>query len=64
MLKKKLSEVASMVEQQSALDKWFLRQDVIDQLLESGEESEEAALGDKIPLLNEKRPNTRLLGPV
>tara|TARA_Y100000768_G_C23964033_1_gene676916 strand:- start:154 stop:1401 length:1248 start_codon:yes stop_codon:yes gene_type:complete len=55
MLKKKLSEVASMVEQQSALDKWFLRQDVIDQLLESGEESEEAALfGDKIMAIAER----------
>jgi len=38
-----------MAEQQSGLDKWFLRQDVIDQLLASGEESQEAALfGDKI----------------
>jgi len=27
---------------QSVLDKWFLRQDIIDQLLESGEESEDA----------------------
>jgi len=55
MLKKKLSEVASMVEQQSALDKWFLRQDVIDQLLASGEESEEAALfGDKIMAIAER----------
>jgi len=44
-----------MVEQQSALDKWFLRQDVIDQLLESGEESEEAALfGDKIMAIAER----------
>ena len=38
-----------MGEQQSGLDKWFLRQDVIDQLLASGEDSQEAALfGDKI----------------
>ena len=38
-----------MSEQQSGLDKWFLRQDVIDQLLSSGEDSHEAALfGDKI----------------
>lgn len=38
-----------MAEQQSGLDKWFLRQDVIDQLLASGEDSQEAALfGDKI----------------
>ncbi|MCP2504124.1 MAG: hypothetical protein NLN65_02345 [Candidatus Poseidoniaceae archaeon] len=38
-----------MAEQQSGLDKWFLRQDVIDQLLASGEDSHEAALfGDKI----------------
>ena len=38
-----------MTEQQSGLDKWFLRQDVIDQLLASGEDSHEAALfGDKI----------------
>jgi hypothetical protein len=38
-----------MSEQQSGLDKWFLRQDVIDQLLASGEDSHEAALfGDKI----------------
>ena len=38
-----------MTEQQSGLDKWFLRQDVIDQLLSSGEDSHEAALfGDKI----------------
>ena len=44
-----------MVEQQSALDKWFLRQDVIDQLLASGEESEEAALfGDKIMAIAER----------
>jgi hypothetical protein len=39
----------TMTEQQSGLDKWFLRQDVIDQLLSSGEDSHEAALfGDKI----------------
>jgi len=31
-----------MAEHQAVLDKWFLRQDIIDQLLESGEESEEA----------------------
>ena len=38
-----------MADQQSGLDKWFLRQDVIDQLLASGEDSHEAALfGDKI----------------
>ena len=44
-----------MVEQQSALDKWFLRQDVIDQLLASGEESEEAVLfGDKIMAIAER----------
>jgi chromatin segregation and condensation protein Rec8/ScpA/Scc1 (kleisin family) len=41
--------VSIMAEQQSGLDKWFLRQDVIDQLLASGEDSHEAALfGDKI----------------
>ena len=38
-----------MAEQQAVLDKWFLRQDVINQLLESGEEDEEAQLfGDRI----------------
>ena len=38
-----------MAEQQAALDKWFLRQDVINQLLESGEEDTEAQLfGDRI----------------
>ena len=38
-----------MVEQQAVLDKWFLRQDVINQLLESGEESGEAQyFGDRI----------------
>ncbi len=43
-----------MTEQQSGLDKWFLRQDVIDQLLASGEESQEAALfGDKIMAIAE-----------
>jgi len=43
-----------MVEQQSGLDKWFLRQDVIDQLLASGEDSQEAALfGDKIMAIAE-----------
>lgn len=43
-----------MSEQQSDLDKWFLRQDVIDQLLASGEESQEAALfGDKIMAIAE-----------
>ncbi|MBL6731422.1 MAG: hypothetical protein ISP82_00550 [Candidatus Poseidoniaceae archaeon] len=31
-----------MSTKQSVLDKWFLRQDIIDQLLESGEESEDA----------------------
>ena len=31
-----------MAEHQAVLDKWFLRQDIIDQLLESGEESDEA----------------------
>jgi chromatin segregation and condensation protein Rec8/ScpA/Scc1 (kleisin family) len=31
-----------MAEHQAVLDKWFLKQDIIDQLLESGEESEEA----------------------
>ena len=31
-----------MASKQSALDKWFLRQDIINQLLESGEESEDA----------------------
>jgi len=31
-----------MVSKQSVLDKWFLRQDIINQLLESGEESEDA----------------------
>jgi hypothetical protein len=49
MLKKIQFEVSKMAEQQSGLDKWFLRQDVIDQLLASGEDSQEAALfGDKI----------------
>jgi len=43
-----------MPEQQSGLDKWFLRQDVIDQLLASGEDSQEAALfGDKIMAIAE-----------
>ena len=43
-----------MTEHQSGLDKWFLRQDVIDQLLASGEESQEAALfGDKIMAIAE-----------
>ena len=32
-----------MTTKQSLLDKWFLRQDIINQLLESGEESESAA---------------------
>ena len=32
-----------MVEQQAALDKWFLRQDVMDQLLASGEASSDAS---------------------
>ena len=31
-----------MAEHQAVLDKWFLKQDIIDQLLESGEESDEA----------------------
>ena len=31
-----------MAEHQAVLDKWFLRQDIIDQLLESGEENREA----------------------
>lgn len=31
-----------MVEQQSVLDKWFLKQDVINQLLESGQDSDDA----------------------
>ena len=45
----------NLVEQQSVLDKWFLRQDVIDQLLASGEASEEAALfGDKIMAIAER----------
>ena len=33
-----------MVEQQEVLDKWFLRQDVMDQLLASGEASSDASL--------------------
>ena len=33
-----------MAEQQAVLDKWFLRQDVINQLIESGEETAEAQL--------------------
>lgn len=38
-----------MAEQQAVLDKWFLRQDVINQLIESGEETVEAQLfADKI----------------
>tara|TARA_B100000767_G_C19763227_1_gene536193 strand:- start:747 stop:1994 length:1248 start_codon:yes stop_codon:yes gene_type:complete len=54
MSRKKQFEVISMAEQQSGLDKWFLRQDVIDQLLASGEESQEAALfGDKIMAIAE-----------
>ena len=44
-----------MVEVQSGLDKWFLRQDVIDQLLASGEESDEAAMfGDRIMAIAER----------
>ena len=31
-----------MASKQSVLDKWFLRQDIINQLLESGEESADA----------------------
>ena len=38
-----------MAEHQAVLDKWFLRQDIIDQLLESGEESGEAqSFSDRI----------------
>jgi hypothetical protein len=38
-----------MVEHQAVLDKWFLRQDIIDQLLASGEESDEAqSFSDRI----------------
>ncbi len=38
-----------MAEHQAVLDKWFLRQDIIDQLLESGEESREAqSFSDRI----------------
>jgi len=38
-----------LAEQQAVLDKWFLRQDVINQLIESGEETVEAQLfADKI----------------
>ena len=38
-----------MAEHQAVLDKWFLRQDIIDQLLESGEESSEAqSFSDRI----------------
>ena len=36
-----------MASKQSALDKWFLRQDIINQLLESGEESEDALKFDE-----------------
>ncbi|MBT60245.1 MAG: hypothetical protein CMA63_01665 [Euryarchaeota archaeon] len=44
-----------VVEVQSGLDKWFLRQDVIDQLLASGEESDEAAMfGDRIMAIAER----------
>ena len=39
---KKKFERGNMASRQSVLDKWFLRQDIINQLLESGEESEEA----------------------
>ena len=38
-----------MAEHQAVLDKWFLRQDIIDQLLESGEENREAqSFSDRI----------------
>jgi len=38
-----------MAQHQAVLDKWFLRQDIIDQLLESGEESGEAqSFSDRI----------------
>ena len=39
----KITEGDCLTTKQSVLDKWFLRQDIINQLLESGEESESAA---------------------
>ena len=39
---KKISEGDTLANKQAVLDKWFLRQDIINQLLESGEESEDA----------------------
>ena len=39
---KKNSEGDKLANKQAVLDKWFLRQDIINQLLESGEESEDA----------------------
>ena len=39
---KKKTEGDWLTTKQSVLDKWFLRQDIINQLLESGEESESA----------------------
>ena len=41
-ISKKKFESGIMASKQSVLDKWFLRQDIINQLLESGEESEDA----------------------
>jgi chromatin segregation and condensation protein Rec8/ScpA/Scc1 (kleisin family) len=43
MKSSKIIEGDCLTTKQSVLDKWFLRQDIINQLLESGEESESAA---------------------
>ena len=43
MKSSKITEGDCLTTKQSVLDKWFLRQDIINQLLESGEESESAA---------------------
>ena len=43
MKSSKITEGDCLTTKQSVLDKWFLRQDIINQLLDSGEESESAA---------------------
>ena len=43
MKSSKITEGDGLTTKQSVLDKWFLRQDIINQLLESGEESDSAA---------------------
>jgi chromatin segregation and condensation protein Rec8/ScpA/Scc1 (kleisin family) len=49
LIHKKILRGDFLAEQQAVLDKWFLRQDVINQLIESGEETVEAQLfADKI----------------